>query len=170
SASTESGEPRPVPAKRVISAQNAYLMTSMMRDVARVGTARKIAALNRSDLAGKTGTTNDQHDAWFAGFNGDVVATVWVGFDQMKSLGAGEFGAQVALPIWLDFMKVALDGAPERSMDPPGGLVTVRIDPSSGLQARPENESAISEIFEAGTEPPLEPAAAAAGLMQRPGQ
>jgi penicillin-binding protein 1A len=95
-------------APRVISPANAFLMTDLMRDVIRKGTARRALALKRDDIAGKTGTTNDRRDTWFSGFNGDIVATAWVGFDQERSLGANEEGGHTALPIWVYFMGEAL--------------------------------------------------------------
>ncbi len=134
-------------AKRVIPAENAYLMTSMMRDVIRRGTGRRARALGRSDLAGKTGTTNDQRDAWFAGFNQSLVTVAWVGFDKTRSLGNKETGGRAALPMWMEFMKVALDGAPELPLERPPGLVTVRIDPASGLLANSRQEKTIFETF-----------------------
>jgi penicillin-binding protein 1A len=154
SAVTDDAEPQH--AERVISAQNAYLMNSMMRDVVQFGTGRRLLQLGRSDLAGKTGTTNEQRDAWFAGFNAQLVAAAWVGFDQSHPLGAGETGAQIALPMWLEFMRVALDGVPEQALKQPEGLVSVRIDPDTGLTARAENSSAIFEVFRADNIPPLE--------------
>lgn len=141
------------PAPRVVPAQNAYQMVSMMQDVIRQGTARRALVLQRSDLSGKTGTTNDQNDAWFCGFNGDVVTTVWVGFDQLKPLGAGETGAGAALPIWVDFMAAALAGRPEHSMSQPEGMVTVRIDPETGLLAGADTPDAIFETFRADEAP-----------------
>ena len=114
---------------RVITAQNAYLMTSMMRDVIRRGTGRKARVLGRNDIAGKTGTTNDQRDAWFAGFNPEVVTVAWVGFDDTHPLGNAETGGRAALPMWIDFMRAALQGLPDHSFEQPPGLVTVRIDP-----------------------------------------
>lgn len=104
-------------------------------------------SLGRSDLSGKTGTTNDRRDAWFSGFNADLVATVWVGFDQEQSLGAREEGSRTALPIWIDFMGEALKGAKEHEPPKPTGLVTVRISPESGLLARANDGSAIFETF-----------------------
>lgn len=135
----------PLPAPRVITPQNAYLITSVLQDVITQGTARRAVALNRGDIAGKTGTTNDQFDAWFAGFNQEVVATVWVGYDQPRSLH--EFGAQLALPIWMDFMQVALGGKPELKWEQPPGITTVRIDPKTGLLAYPGQPNAIFEKF-----------------------
>ena len=95
-----------------ITRQNAFLVSDMMRDVIRRGTGRRALALGRNDLSGKTGTTNDRRDAWFSGFNADLVATVWVGFDQERSLGSREEGSRTALPIWVNFMGDALDGRP----------------------------------------------------------
>ncbi len=92
--------------------RSVYILHSIMQDVVRRGTGRRALALNRNDLAGKTGTTNDQIDTWFAGFNHNIATTVWVGFDQPAPLGRGEFGASTALPIWVDYMQVAMKDAP----------------------------------------------------------
>ncbi len=119
-------------APRVISAQNAYIMRSMMREVVSRGTAVRAKALGRSDIAGKTGTTNDQIDAWFSGYNDQVVTTAWVGFDNYRTLGGREYGARAALPMWLRYMKVALEGRPENLEEQPDGLVTIRIDSITG--------------------------------------
>ncbi len=134
-------------AKRVIPAENAYIMTSMMRDVIHRGTGRRARALGRHDLAGKTGTTNDQRDAWFAGFNQRLVTVAWVGFDKTRSLGNKETGGRAALPMWMEFMKVALDGLPEIPLERPAGLVTVRIDPATGLLATAHQKRTIFETF-----------------------
>jgi penicillin-binding protein 1A len=134
-------------ARRTISAQNAYLMTSMMRDVIQAGTGVRAKELGRSDIAGKTGTTNDQRDAWFAGFTSDIVTISWVGFDQPQALGTGETGGRAALPMWISFMREALRGTPEKPLDRPPGLVTVRIDPATGLLARSNQANAIFETF-----------------------
>jgi penicillin-binding protein 1A len=139
----------PKPAQRVISATNAYQMVSMMRDVINRGTGRKAKQLGRSDLAGKTGTTNDQRDAWFSGYNSDIVATVWVGFDKLEPLGKRETGAKAALPIWIDYMRVALRDSPEHTLKQPDDMVTVRIDPDTGLLTSSENPRAIFETFRA---------------------
>jgi len=135
------------PAPRVITPQNRYLVTSMMRDVIRYGTGRGALDLGRQDLAGKTGTTNDQHDAWFAGFNNAVVTVCWVGFDESKPLGSKETGARAALPMWKHFMANALRGLAESAMELPAGLVTVRIDPETGLLADAVQPGAIFETF-----------------------
>ncbi|MFK8016635.1 MAG: penicillin-binding protein 1A, partial [Gammaproteobacteria bacterium] len=135
------------PAQRVLSPQNAYLMTDMMHDVATRGTGAKSNQLGRGDLAGKTGTTNDQRDAWFSGFNQSLVAVTWVGFDQERSLGRGEAGASTALPGWVEFMRVALNGVAEKIPEEPEGLVTVRISRDSGLLASAGASDAIFETF-----------------------
>jgi len=118
-----------------------------MRDVIQRGTARRARVLQRSDLAGKTGTTNDQHDAWFSGFSSDLVTTVWVGFDRPQPLGDRETGGRAALPMWIDYMREALQGLPPRPLERPPGLVTVRIDPKSGLLAPAGHPKAIFETF-----------------------
>jgi penicillin-binding protein 1A len=132
-------------APRVIPEDIAYLMSSALKDVIQHGTARAARSLNRQDIAGKTGTTNDQMDAWFAGFNSNLVVTAWVGFDTPKSLH--EYAAGLALPLWMDFMKVALKGQPESELKQPENVVAVRIDPVSGLLARPNQENGIIEYF-----------------------
>jgi penicillin-binding protein 1A len=134
-------------AERIISAQNAYLINDMMRDVVRRGTGvAAYRALGRQDLAGKTGTTNDRRDAWFAGFNGDLVAAAWVGFDQERSLGRYEQGAATALPIWIDFMSEAMQGVSHHTLEQPPGIIDVRINPESGLVAA-RNEGSVFEKF-----------------------
>ncbi len=135
------------PAPRAISPQNWYLMNSMMQDVITSGTAQKARALGRRDLAGKTGTTNEQRDAWFSGFNQSLVAITWVGFDKSTPLGRGETGGRAALPAWIDFMRAALADTPDRPPEMPEGLVTVRIDPDTGLRVGAEQEEAIFEVF-----------------------
>ncbi len=134
-------------AQQVISPQNVYLMTSMMQDVIREGTGRRALQLGRRDLAGKTGTTNDQHDAWFSGFNSSLVTIVWVGFDKPRPMGVAETGARAALPMWIYYMKEALRDIPERPLTQPPGLVTVRINPENGLLANVNTPNAIFETF-----------------------
>jgi penicillin-binding protein 1A len=146
-------------APRAISSQNAFLMTSVLKDVIRSGTGRAALQLQRADLAGKTGTSNDFVDAWFSGFNSDIVATAWVGFDNPESLH--EFGAQAALPVWANFMAKALANQPEHTMAQPSGIVTARIDPHSGFLAYPGQSNAIFEVFEAQYAPTRSAAAAA---------
>lgn len=142
-------------APRVISAENAYLVYDMMRDVIQRGTGRRARALGRPDLAGKTGTSNDRRDAWFSGYNGNLVATAWVGFDQDRSLGAGEEGGRTALPMWKYFMQDALAEAPNGLISRPSGIITVRIVPESGLVAPAGYQGAIFELFREGHIPDL---------------
>ena len=135
-------------AKQVLSPQTAFLMDSMLRDVVQRGTGRAASnAIDRNDLAGKTGTTNDAVDAWFSGYNGDIVASTWVGFDSNASLGAREFGGKAALPAWIEFMRTALAGKPENTQSQPVGIVQVRIDPETGLLASPSTSNARFEYF-----------------------
>ncbi len=148
----EASKPQKV-APRVISAQNIYLTVSMMKDVVKRGTGKQAMQLHRNDLAGKTGTTNDQRDTWFAGFNPDVATVAWLGFDNSQPLGDGESGARAALPMWINFMAKALDGVPEHDLDPPAGLVSVKIDPQTGQLAGSENRNAIFEVFRADALP-----------------
>jgi penicillin-binding protein 1A len=136
-------------AEAVITPQNAWLMNSMLQDVIRRGTGRRAAALGRSDLSGKTGTTNDQRDAWFCGYNPTLVTTTWVGFDDLDPLGRAETGARAALPMWMKYMGAALAGTKAVKREQPDGLVTVRIDPKTGLLARSDQTDAIFETFRA---------------------
>ena len=152
-------------APQAISPQNNFLMTDMMSDVVRRGTAARAAQLNRSDIAGKTGTTNDRRDAWFCGFTPQLTAAAWVGFDQERSLGFGEQGSRTALPMWIYFMSEALQGVPEYKRAAPPGLVSMRISADTGLAARPGEPNAIFETFMAGHLP-----ADAAGDAALPGE
>jgi penicillin-binding protein 1A len=136
-----------IAAARVMDERVNYLINSMLRDVITKGTGRKALALKRGDLAGKTGTTNGPTDAWFSGFNSDIIASAWVGFDQNQLLGTREYGGSAALPIWIDFMAQALAGKPERPASPPDGIVTMKIDPETGLSARIDDPDAIFEVF-----------------------
>jgi penicillin-binding protein 1A len=112
-------------ANRVLSPRNAFVMDSLLRDVTRVGTAARAATLKRADLAGKTGTTNDSHDAWFAGYGGGLVAVGWMGFDQPRPLGERETGGGLALPIWMGYMNQTLKGRPEQALSMPDGVVGI---------------------------------------------
>ncbi len=145
-------------AKSTISPQNAYLVRSMMMDVVRRGTGIRAMQLGRHDLAGKTGTTNEQRDAWFSGYNDYLVTSVWVGFDNHDPLGKRELGGRAALPVWMEFMGAALDGVEDKPPTMPEGLAQARIDPDSGLLARLDNDKAIMEIFQVGRLPPMEQA------------
>ncbi|MBW7473053.1 penicillin-binding protein 1A [Marinobacter sp. F4218] len=132
--------------RRLADERSVYILHSMMRDVIRLGTGRRALALGRTDIAGKTGTTNEQKDTWFAGFNHEVATTTWVGFDQPAPLGRREFGASTALPIWIDYMEVALKGTPPATMPRPNGIVNIRINPETGKRARP-GEDGVFEVF-----------------------
>lgn len=134
-------------APRIIDARIAYLIDSMLRDVVDKGTGRLAKQLGRSDLAGKTGTTNGPRDSWFSGYNPTIVASVWAGFDQNTLLGRREFGTSAALPIWVDFMRTALEGVPDQLPRQPEGIVTVRINPDTGKPALPGDPDAIFEVF-----------------------
>ena len=149
----------PVPedliAKRVIPEDNIYIMDSMMRDVIHRGTAAPTLRasnsplLRRQDLAGKTGTTNEAKDAWFSGYNGDYVATAWVGNQKYTDPGLGnnEFGGKAALPIWQGFMEAALQGKPHHGLKQPEGMITAKIDPKTGFLAPAGMPNAIFEVF-----------------------
>ncbi|STX28248.1 penicillin binding protein 1A [Legionella beliardensis] len=132
-------------APRVIPADIAFLMSSALKGVVQHGTAHAASILNRQDIAGKTGTTNEQVDAWFAGFTPDIVVTTWVGYDNPQSLH--EYAASLALPMWIDFMKVALQEIPEKALPQPKNVVAVRIDPKTGLLARQDQSNSIIEYF-----------------------
>jgi penicillin-binding protein 1A len=135
-------------APRVISPQNDWIMDDMMADVIKRGTGiRAGLALKRSDISGKTGTTNEARDTWFNGFNHSVVATVWVGFDQERPLGEGEEGSRTAVPIWVNFMREALRSQLDRVRPMPSGLVTARISPRTGELAAANESDAIYETF-----------------------
>jgi penicillin-binding protein 1A len=140
-------------APRAITAQNAFLIQDLMRDVIQRGTGRRARVLGRRDLSGKTGTSNDQRDAWFGGFNGDMATVVWVGYDDSLPLGPGEEGSRTALPIWIEFMRIALKGVPENQMPMPEGIVSVRIDPQTGCPARSGQRNTIFEFFREGHVP-----------------
>src|SRR3989454_2430253 len=135
----------------VMSPATAYVVTSMLESVVKRGTGRKAAELGRP-VAGKTGTTNDTHDAWFIGFTPDLLAGVWVGFDSERSLGAHETGGHAAAPIWTEFMKQILGDRPVVDFPVPDGVTFAQIDPASGLRAVPGGESEL-EVFVSGTEP-----------------
>ena len=145
-------------APRVITAQNAYLIQDMMRDVILRGTGRRARVLERSDLSGKTGTSNDRRDAWFGGFNGDLVSVVWVGYDDDLPLGPGEEGSRTALPIWIEFNRIALRGAPLHQLAVPEGIVSVRISKKTGCPASAVDPSydVMFEVFREGHVPVCE--------------
>jgi penicillin-binding protein 1A len=134
-------------APRAIDARNAYLITSLLMDVVKRGTGRKAMELGRSDLAGKTGTTNEHRDAWFSGFNQSLVATTWMGFDDFSTLGDGEFAAKTALPMWINFMGAALKDVPQTLPAMPTGITTARINSGSGQLTSASDPAAIMENF-----------------------
>ncbi len=144
-------------APQTISRQNVFLIQDMMRDVVRRGTGRRAMVLGRNDLSGKTGTSNDRRDAWFGGFNGDLASVVWVGYDDDLPLGPGEEGSRTALPIWIEFTRIALAGVPENQMPMPEGIVSVRIDRKTGCgPARAGQGNTTFEVFREGHVPACE--------------
>jgi len=140
-------------APRVIDARNAFIMTSMMQDVIRRGTATRALQLGRSDIAGKTGTTNDHFDAWFAGYSPKQVAIAWMGFDKPRPLGRSETGGATALPIWIKYMATALRGLPVVENAVPDGVMALRIDPVTGIRAD-NDENGVYEYFYHENPPP----------------
>ncbi len=134
-------------APRIISPQINFLMNSLLRDVVQRGTAIKAKILERTDLAGKTGTTNKQKDAWFNGFNPTLVGIAWVGHDNSQSLGNWETGGKAALPLWIDFMRHALKGTPEQEPTIPDGITHTLIDTKTGLLARNKSATSVWEYF-----------------------
>ncbi len=134
-------------APRAISAANAFVMTDMLTDVIQRGTGQRAKALGRRDVAGKTGTTSDHRDAWFVGFNADLVAAAWIGFDQERSLGDNEEGGRTALPMWLYFMQVALKDRPEHRLPEPPGIMRMWVSRESGAPASAGSPGAIFEVF-----------------------
>jgi penicillin-binding protein 1A len=154
-ASTPPADPAaPAIAPRIVDGRTTYILNSMLQDVIKRGTGRRALAMNRPDIAGKTGTTNESKDAWFTGYNADYVTTVWTGFDQPESLGRHEFGGTVALPIWMDFMSAALKDKPPHQQAEPDGILSLRVDPISGRAATPSTPNAFFELFKSEDTPP----------------
>lgn len=143
----EAGDPTAQLARRTIDPKTDYMITSMLHDVVVRGTAAAVNSLGRRDLAGKTGTSNDETDAWFNGFHPTLAATVWVGYDQPKPLGKGEVGGRAALPMWMDFMRGALKGVVDMTPIPPAGMTTVRINPANGKLAWEGSERFVTETL-----------------------
>ena len=131
-------------AERAIDPRNAWIMTSLLKDVIRVGTATRALSLNRSDLSGKTGTTNENVDAWFCGYNNAMVGVSWIGFDQPRTLGTDETGARAALPIWITYMAKVLKGTPEANLPMPSGVVALTINAETGLR---DEAGGLTEYF-----------------------
>jgi penicillin-binding protein 1A len=140
-------------APKVIDSRNAFIMTSMMQDVVRRGTATRALQLGRNDLAGKTGTTNDHFDAWFAGYNPKQVAIAWIGYDKPRPLGGSETGGAAALPIWIKYMATALKGVPDVEPVVPDGVLALRVDPLTGIRADNDDDG-IYEYFYHENPPP----------------
>ncbi|MEL0028027.1 MAG: penicillin-binding transpeptidase domain-containing protein, partial [Perlucidibaca sp.] len=141
-------------ALRIMRPRAARQMYSILQDVIRHGTGRGALSLGRSDLAGKTGTTNDARDAWFAGFNAGMVAVSWVGFDDPQSLGRVEYGGYAALPLWNQYMATALRGMPYSVPPTPAGLVTERINKNTGTATTADDPDGIDEMFPSELAPP----------------
>jgi len=139
--------PQSALAPRIISAANCWIMDDMMADVIRRGTGRRALVLGRSDLSGKTGTTNEARDTWFNGFDQNLVASVWVGFDQERPLGEGEEGSRTAVPIWVHFMREALRTVPDKPRLRPAGVVSLTVSARTGLPVPPTDPEAMSEVF-----------------------
>ena len=146
--------PAPAVAERIVDGRTTFILNSMLEDVIKRGTGRRALSLGRSDIAGKTGTTNESKDAWFSGYNADYVTTVWTGFDQPESLGRREFGGTVALPIWMSYMGAALKDKPPHTQREPEGILSLRVDPISGRAASPGTPGAYFELFKAEDTPP----------------
>jgi penicillin-binding protein 1A len=159
------GNSAPPPAERVMDERVNFIVNNILQDVITQGTGRRARVLERRDIAGKTGTTNGPMDAWFSGFNRDVVTTTWVGFDEYTPLGRREFGGTAALPIWIQYMREALADSPDTPRPLPPGIVRVRIDPDSGLLAAPGQGNAIWEYFRSE----YVPSESTAGEEQGPG-
>ncbi len=147
SGATELGPPGTQLAPRAIDERTAFLIHSLLRDVIQRGTGRGARVLERSDIGGKTGTTNEFRDAWFSGFGANIVTSAWVGMDDFSTLGAREFGATAALPMWIDVMRAALAGLPQETVPIPDGIVTTLIDPATGLLAPAGTPGAITEFM-----------------------
>lgn len=144
----------PAVAPRIVDGRTTFILNSMLQDVIKRGTGRRALAMNRPDIAGKTGTTNESKDAWFTGYNADYVTTVWTGFDQPESLGRHEFGGTVALPIWMNYMGSALKDKPPHQQAEPAGILSLRVDPISGRAATPSTPNAFFELFKSEDTPP----------------
>ncbi|MEC9367660.1 MAG: penicillin-binding transpeptidase domain-containing protein, partial [Pseudomonadota bacterium] len=139
--------------KQIVDPHTAYQMTSIMEGVVQRGTGYKVKAVGKP-LAGKTGTTNDEKDAWFVGFGPDLAVGVFIGFDNPKPMGKGETGGGVSSPVFRDFMKMAMADKPAIPFRVPPGIKFIRVNPASGLRAGPSDSSAIMEAFKPGTQPP----------------
>jgi penicillin-binding protein 1A len=143
----------PVQRARKMSPETAYIVTDLMKGVVEIGTGKKARELGRP-AAGKTGTSTNYRDAWFFGFTPDLLCGVWVGRDDFKPIAHDATGGQVALPVWLSFMRQALQGTPPRDFQAPPGIVFARADPEKGLPAPPSKPGSRLTPFKRGTLPP----------------
>ncbi|WP_350023870.1 penicillin-binding protein 1A [Pseudomonas protegens] len=149
-------QPAPeIPAEQIVDSRTTYLLTSLLQDVVQRGTGRAAAAMQRPDIGGKTGTTNEAKDSWFTGYNGHYVTSVWAGFDQPQSLGRREWGVTIALPIWMEFMTAALEGTAPYSQPEPDGIVTRRINLEDGSAASTQAPGTAMEVFRSDNVPPV---------------
>ena len=153
--------PSPAPpvalAPRVMDPRAAYMIDSILKEAVKRGTGRRAMELKRDDIAGKTGTTNGPMDAWFSGYVGTLVTTAWLGFDQNTPLGKNEFGGSAAVPVWVAFMREVVRDLPHQERPRPEGLVSVRVDPQTGLLAAPGQGNAIFELFPLENVPSVTP-------------
>jgi penicillin-binding protein 1A len=144
--------PERAPKRRAMSDAEAYMTIDLLKSVVDFGTGQGVKVLRRP-IVGKTGTSNEVRDAWFAGFSTEMTCVVWTGFDDDQPLGAGEAGARTSLPAFVDFMRVATEGTVAAEFPVAPGITRVNVDPKTGLLARADQEDAISEAFLQGTEP-----------------
>ncbi len=151
---------------QTVNSDNVYLMTSILQDVIKLGTGRKALSLKRNDIGGKTGTTNDQVDAWFSGFNRDVATTTWVGFDTPRSMGRYETGGKAALPMWIRFMQEALKQSPDKPIPTPENIISVKIDAKTAQLAGIQTQKSLFEYFIKDTEPEEKPRLTTAEALQ----
>ncbi len=157
------------PITQRLDPRDMWLMDSMLKDVVKRGTARRARNLQRADLAGKTGTTNEHLDAWFVGYTPLLSTSVWLGFDEPGSLGRGEYGGRAALPVWIDYMAQISEGLPETPLEQPTGILSARINPLTGERVRPDSNPAIFEYFRADNLPPIESASGTRTDTPQPG-
>lgn len=153
--SIKTAAPRCAP--RILSPQGAFIAHSLLQDVIRQGTGRRALSIGRTDLAGKTGTTNEVKDAWFVGYNQKIVTAAWMGFDQATTLGTRETGGRSALPMWIDFMQEALDSREQIPFERPPGIVSIRINRQTGYSTSSQDPNSMVEFFIDGHLPPAAP-------------
>jgi penicillin-binding protein 1A len=144
-------------APRVMDPRAAYMIDSILKEAVKRGTGRRAMELKRDDIAGKTGTTNGPMDAWFSGYVGTLVTTTWLGFDQNTPLGKNEFGGSAAVPVWVAYMREIVKDLPRQERPRPEGLVSVRVDPKTGMLAAPGQPDAMFELFPLESVPSVTP-------------